>query len=286
MKSTKIFMRFIPVAVLLTSSGAFAVKVTTGKDFDLNISVLLQARAVASWDGDSPYGPPPRATNTSAPDGSVDTDFYMRRMRLIVSGAAYQHWVYYLMLDEPNFGSHGNYTTSTLFVQDVHIGYEFVPGTALEGGFLYMPLTHLALNSSSSTSSLEKGTAILFYNNARGLRETGVHFRGLFLDNKIFFRGGLFNGLHGLQGAATDPGGANPSPSTTVNPGGRPLVAGMARYNFIGYESGYSFPALYYDGKSRVSVGVGAQFQTKGSNTPITTVNPATGARTTANTAV
>jgi hypothetical protein len=275
MKSTKIFMRFIPVAVLLTSSGAFAVKVTTTKDFDLNISVLLQARAVASWDGDQPA----KATNSSAPNGSVDTDFYMRRMRLIVSGAAYQHWVYYLMLDEPNFGSRGNYNIAAnpVFVQDVHIGYEWVPGTALEGGFLYMPFTHLALNSSSSTNSLEKGTAILFYNNARGLRELGVHFRGLFLDNKIFLRGGLFNGLHGLQGS--DPTGQ------VLNPGGRPLVAGTVRYNFIGYEAGYSFPALYYDGKSRVSVGLSAQYQLKGSNTPITTVNAA-GVRATANTAV
>src|SRR5262249_48685781 len=188
------------------------------KDFDLNISVLLQARAVASWDGDQPA----RATNSSAPDGSVDTDFYMRRMRLIVSGLAYQHFVYYLMLDEPNFGSRGNYNIAAnpLFVQDVHIGYEFEPGMALEGGFLYMPFSHLALHSSPSPNSLEKGTAILFHTTARGLRELGVPFRGLFLDNKIFVRGALFNGPQGLQGS--DP----PAPSGPVNPGGRPEVAG------------------------------------------------------------
>jgi hypothetical protein len=272
MKSTKIFMRFIPVAVLLTSSAAFAVKVTTSKDFDLSISVLAQVRAVASWDGDQP----PKATNSSSPDGSVDTDFYIRRMRAIISGTAFEHWVYYLMIDQPNFGIRGNYTASA-FIQDLHIGYEFVPGTALEGGFLYMPFTHLGLNASSSTNSLEKGTAILFYNNARGLRENGVHFRGLFFEDKIFVRAGLFNGLKGLQGA--DP------PGQTLNPGGRPEVAGTVRYNFIGSEKGYAFPALYYDGKSRISVGVSAQYQRKGSNTPITTINAA-GARVTANTAV
>jgi hypothetical protein len=43
----------------------------------------------------------------------------------------------------------------------------------------------------------------------------------------------------------------------------------MVRYNLLGYESGYSFPSLYLDGKSRVSVGVGAQYQFKGSNTPV-----------------
>jgi hypothetical protein len=59
----------------------------------------------------------------------------------------------------------------------------------------------------------------------------------------------------------------------------------MLRFNLIGGENGYSFPSLYMDGNSHVSIGVGGQFQSKGSNTPITRVGP-TGARTTTNTAV
>jgi hypothetical protein len=274
-------MRLIPVAVLLASSGAFAIRVPTGTpNFDLNINILAQARAVGSWNGDGPRTAPP-VTGTAAPNGAFDTDFYVRRMRLITSGTAFQHWVFYLMIDNPNFGIRGNYTSSA-FVQDLHIGYEFEPGFAIEGGFIYMPLSHLAINSSAGTSALEKGTAIIFYNNARGLRETGVHVRGLFLDKRIFFRGGIFNGLHGQQGA--DPTGVFAGP--VVNPHGVPLFAGMLRYNFIGSETGYGMPTLYMDGKTRVSVGVGAQYQTKGSNTPVGVVNPATGIRTSPATAV
>jgi hypothetical protein len=279
MKSFKSLMRLIPIAILLASSGALAVKVNTGlPDVELSVSVLLQARGQLSWDGDKPT-----ATGGAAPNGSVDTDFYIRRARLIASGTAFKHFTFYIMLDEPNFGIRGNYNTAAnaagnpAFVQDLHIGYEFVKDTAIEAGFLFMPLSRLALNAAAQTAAIEKSTSILFYNNARGLRETGVQFRGLFLDNKIFFRGGLFDGLHGLQGA--DPAGM------VVNPGGRPLVAGMLRYNFIGYDPGYSFPSIYMDGKTRVSVGAGAQYQTKGSNTPITTINAA-GARVTAITAV
>jgi hypothetical protein len=150
-------------------------------------------------------------------------------------------------------------------------------------GFLYMPLNHLALLSSSSTSSIEKGTAILFYNNSRGLRETGIHVRALILNDLLYIRGGVFEGLHGRQGAGPTSTDAVTGP---VNGNGRPLVAGMARVNLIGSESGYAFPNLYMDGKSRVSVGVGAQYQGKGSNTPISTVNPATGAKVTRLTAV
>jgi hypothetical protein len=284
MKLTKLFMRLIPVAVLLASSGAFAIKVTTGTpDFELNINLLIQARAVGSWNGDAPA-----ATNSAAPNGAFDTDFYIRRARLIASGTAFKHVIFYLMLDEPNFGIRGNYNIAAnpAFVQDVHIGYEFVKDIVVEAGFVYMPLSHLAVNSSSSTSSIEKNTAIIFYNNARGLRETGVQFRGLFLDQKIFFRGGLFDGLRGLQGSDPPPPATNPlSQGGVVNPHGVPLFAGMVRYNLIGSESGYSFPSVYLDGKTRVSVGVGGQYQTKGSNTPITIINAA-GNRATTNTAV
>ncbi len=285
MKSSRLFMftfmRLIPVAVLLASSGAFAIKVPTGTpNFDLNINILAQARAVGTWDGSPPRTPPP-VTGTAAPNGAFDTDFYIRRMRLITSGTAYQHWVFYLMIDQPQFGIRGQYGASAL-IQDLHIGYEFEPGMAIEAGWLYMPLSHLAINSSSGTSALEKGTAIIFYNNSRGLRETGVHFRGLLLDKKIFFRGGIFNGLHGQQGQ--DPAG--PFAGPIVNPHGVPLFAGMLRYNFIGSESGYGVPTLYMDGKTRVSVGVGAQYQTKGSNTPIAQFNAITGFRTSPATAV
>src|SRR5262245_51134285 len=108
MKISKLFMRLIPVAVLLASSGAFAFKIPTGtKDFDLSISVLLQPRVAGSWDGDRPS-----ATGGPSPNSTFDTDFYIRRARLITSGTAFQHFTFYLMLDEPNFGIRGNYNTA------------------------------------------------------------------------------------------------------------------------------------------------------------------------------
>jgi hypothetical protein len=60
----------------------------------------------------------------------------------------------------------------------------------------------------------------------------------------------------------------------------------MLRLNLVGWESDYYNRSLYLDGKSRVSIGVGGQFQTKGSNTPVTSVDPITGTRSTRNTAV
>jgi hypothetical protein len=165
------------------------------------------------------------------------------------------------MLDTPNFGIRGNYggTTGTTILQDLHIGYIFAKDVELEMGFLYMPLSHLSLNSSAATSAIEKSTAIIFYNNNRGLRETGIQIRALFLDNRILLRGGLYEGLKG-----------DPNAAVVVNPNGRPLFGGTVRVNLIGYETGYAYPSLYLDGKTRVSIGVAGQYQTKGSNTPVT----------------
>ena len=52
----------------------------------------------------------------------------------------------------------------------------------------------------------------------------------------------------------------------TVNPNGKPLVAGMIRYNILGVEglTFPGFPSIYLDGKTRFSVGIGAQYQDKG----------------------
>ena len=284
MNSWKWFTRIPLVAVLLASSVAMAIKVQTGTpNIDLNINVLLQARAQVAWDGDpaaqSGAGP------GSTPYGTADTDFYIRRARLIASGYGWQKFTYYIMLDTPNFGIRGNYTGST-FIQDLHIGYEPFKELDIEIGFLYMPFSYAAILSSSSTNSIEKGTAVLFYNNARGLRETGIQARWLFLDNRLWFRGGLFEGIKGHQtnqnGAAVTTTDAVTGP---VNPNGRPLLAGMLRFNVIGGENVYSLPNIYIDGKSHVSFGVGGQYQGKGSNTPITRVAP-NGTRTTTNTAV
>jgi len=273
MEPMRLLPRYFLVAACLASSGAFALEIPTGNaDFKLNISVLAQPRIAEIWDGDPPTASQIAGSGDFAsPNGTLDTEYYLRRARIYITGSAFKKFTWYLMTDQPNFGIRGNYTARVL-VQDVHIGYVPVQDVDIEMGFLYMPLTHLALNSSAATSALEKGTAILFYNNAQGLRETGVQARALLFDRRIAIRGGFYEGLH------TDA-------TQRVNPNGRPLVAGHLRFNLIGSETGYAYPTLYMDGKSRASIGVGAQFQTKGSPTPITTVNAA-GARITANTAV
>ena len=245
---------------LAASSPAFAIKVPIpGDDVTLNTVVYLQVRAQGDWDG-----PPPTLADGASPSGGFNTDFYLRRARLYASGTAYKFVTFNLLLDAPQFGRRGNFGSST-FVQDLSIGFKPMDELIIEAGFLFMPFAHQAMGASSQASALESPAAIVFYNNARGSRETGVQMRSLLFNNRLLLRGGVYEGARG-----------DPAAPIVVNPRGRPLFGGVVRLNLIGEEPGYTYPGIWMDGKSRVSVGFAAQYQNKGSNLPRTGYDPKT----------
>jgi len=245
---------FLSSAILLAAPRGFAIEVQTGtEDFTLRIDSDLQVRAEGSFDG-----PPPTATSGAAPSGHFNTDFFLRRASLTAAGTAYKHFTYYLKLESGRFGARGNYAVASL-IQDMYIGVVPFQDFNIEAGFLKSPLSHAALDSAPQANSLEGVSDILFYPNARAQRQDGVQVRGLFFDRRILIRGGVYEGARsGVSGG---------TPVTTafappfVNPQGVPLVAGMARLNLIGYEASYTYPQIYLDGSSHLSVGVGGQYQ-------------------------
>jgi hypothetical protein len=225
MESAKFLTRSLMPTILLASSAAFAMDVPTGNnDLKLNLTVALLVRAAGSWDGDKPT-----AVGNAAPNGTFDTDFYIRRARLFATGSAYEHFTFFIMLDTPNFGNPRKLYWFRFCAGSAH-WLRAGQGVDVEVGLLYMPVSHLAI-SSDRTSSIEKNTAILFYNNSLGLQETGAQVRALLFDRRILVRGGLYEGLHG------DPQSSHPV-TAGVNPNGRPLFAGMLRLNLIGDETG------------------------------------------------
>ena len=173
-----------------------------------------------------------------------------------------------MMLDSPRFGARGNYggSTGTEFVQDLYVGYQPFRDVNIEAGFLYMPLTRGSLASNTQVQAVEGPGDILFYPLSRGSRETGVQFRGLLFDRLIYLRGGVYEGAR-----FTPPATGTPPPA--VNPQGTPEVAGMVRFNFVGEETGYSFPGIYLDGKTGINVGVGGQYQPHSGDRQGTTAN-------------
>jgi hypothetical protein len=244
----------LSLTALLSSSTAFAIAVKTGtEDVTLNVDANLQLRGEATWGG-----PPPTTTSGPAPSGHFNTDFFLRRASLSIRGTAYKYFWYYLKLESGKFGARGNYSVQSL-LQDVVIGFVPVQEFYIEGGFLKTPLSRPALDSSWRNNSLEGVSDILLYPNTRAQRQMGVQIRGLFFDRLVLLRGGLY------EGARTGVSGGNPvtspPPPPVINPNGSPLYAGMARVNLVGFDNGYTYPGIHLDGTSRVSLGIGGQYQ-------------------------
>ena len=248
------WMIFSSLAFVVASRGSFALEVQTGTpDFTLNVSTDLQVRAEGTYDG-----PPPTTTAGAAPSGHFNTDFFLRRASIAAGGTAYQIFTYYLKLESGRFGARGNYTTPSL-IQDMYAGVNPAKGINVEAGFLKTPLSRPSVDSAPATNSLEGVSDILLYPNTRAQRQNGLQARLLLIDERILLRGGIFEGArNGESGGSpvTVPAGTPP-----LNPQGSPLWAGMARYNFLGADTGYTYPGIYLDGSSHLSVGVGGQFQ-------------------------
>ena len=230
------------VALLLASSSATALEVQTGsEDFTLQVDPLIQPRIQVDFDG-----PPGGA----APSGHANIDFYIRRARLLVRGTAYKHFSFGINIVALRVGERGNLNV-TPFLQDLVVGYMPATDVHVEMGLLLMPLSHAAVEGAGYGSSIEGGGNILLYNNARQLRETGLQLRALLLDRRILVRGGLYEGARNT----------NPATAPALNPNGMPVSGGMVRLNLVGDEPAYAYPTIYLDGKTRISIGVGGQYQ-------------------------
>jgi hypothetical protein len=122
---------------------------------------------------------------------------------------------------------------------------------SVETGLLVMPLSHAALEGAVYGSTIEGVGNVLLYNNTRLLREVGIQMRALLLGRRIVLRGGFYEGARNT----------NPAATPALNPNGIPLVGGMVRWNLAGEEPGYAYSGIYLDEKTRISIGVGGQYQ-------------------------
>jgi hypothetical protein len=228
-------------ALLFAASGAAAIGVKTGsEDFTLDVSPLIQPRIEVDSDG-----PPGRA----APSGHANIDFFIQRARVVVRGTAYKYFAFGINIVALRIGDHGNYNVSPL-LQDLRLAYVPVKDVNLELGLLLMPLTHSSVEGAGYLSAIEV-PGILLFNNSSNLRETGIQIRALMLDRRILVRGGFYEGARNSTATAVP----------AINPNGMPLAGGMIRLNLVGDEPAYAYSGIYLDGQTRISIGLGGQYQ-------------------------
>src|SRR5262249_41584370 len=275
------------VLPLMVGAGARAGKVELPKipgleDASLNINVQLQF-----W---------LQSVENASPQKGINTQAFMRRIRLITSGDITKQLHFLVQLDSPNFGRPAagdptgltggtGVTNGRILLQDAQLIYEPVPGIFIEMGLLLLPLSHNQVQSTTSFVTLDLHANTIRFpgatagvsatapvNNATtGLREPGIQVRGWLLDKKLGFRLGVFNGARGTSGA-DDP--TSPPSIQGVNPAGDPKIGGYLHYNFLDSEErGWLYQGVYFNNKPILSVGVGGGFQEKA----IRGINPTLG---------
>ncbi len=242
------------LAALLLSSSASAVKVPTGTDdINLNVNAFLQVRYEGTFEGSA--------------ERSLDSDFFLRRARIQVSGTAYKTFSFLIQTDNSNMGKRGSPTSiggasNPTFVQDLLVGWTPVEDLTFEMGLLLTPtLRTLGLSASGGQLQIEAPIDLIFQNLDRGFRQVGAQLRGFAVGRRIGFRGGVYEGFHST---AANPGSAGPPvvpAAPAINPGGKPMIGAHVRLNLLGEETGYAYSAMYLDGKARASIGGSVQYQ-------------------------
>lgn len=224
------------LAAVLSASPADAGKIQLGEDAVLNVDVLLHPQMQLVKDG--------------APVGDVGTDFFLRRVRLLVFGSITKKLSFFIDTDQPNFGKNGDWNVA-FYVQDAFIAYEFAHKVWVDAGFLLTPLTHHALQGAIALHTVDYHADVIRYPLGVGKvwRDMGVQVRGF--AGPLHFRAAILNGV---EGAVLENG-------RIVNPDDLPRVAGTARWNILGVEEDIFLRGIYFTDHPLLSVGVAADYQ-------------------------
>lgn len=227
----------LTLGLLLTARPAHAVKVPLGEDAFINVGALLQPQMQIARD--------------AAPVGDVGTDFYLRRVRLILSGNVTKKLSFFIETDQVNLGRDGNWNVP-FYVQDAVLSYEFAHKVWLDAGMILVPFSHHGMQGAATLNTLDYHASLLRYLPTVGKvwRDAGVQLRAF--AGPVHVRVGVFNGAEGTKATATAP---------TVNPDDLPRVVGTVRYNFLGTEDAMFLSGIYFTDKPLLSVGLSADYQ-------------------------
>jgi hypothetical protein len=120
-------------------------------------------------------------------------------------------------------------------------------------------ISHNGMTSGAKYASVNNFTQYFSAGSNRSFRDVGVGIRGLLLDDRLYYRLGVFNGV---QTRATVTTGTPPVTTPGINPGDAPRFAGHLRFNIAGKEDGYAFCQVCFAKSPIVSIGVQGDYQT------------------------
>jgi len=252
MRSTT-WKAYLGVLCLMASGTANAAKLSFSDKGFIDVGALLQTQF--------------RMIENGSPDKSGPSyDFLFGRARLLVSGQFDEH-IGFIFNTDVTYGAAtiggptgGVAWNNNFYLLDAVGTYKFAKELILDTGLLVLPFSHNELTSGGKYASVTRFStrpnSPFAPNSNRGLRDMGVQVRGLVLDDRLYYRIGVYNGVQGVANTAVPP-----LPSNGVNGGDAPAFAGMLRFNIAGKEDGYSFCQVCFASSPIVSIGASGWYQ-------------------------
>jgi hypothetical protein len=224
---------------VLAPGAARAEKFVIDDDTSLNVGLLIQPQVTF--------------TEHATPNNAWNSDFYLRRGRLVLSGQVDTHVGFVFITDMPGYGKGGDYT-QPFVIQDALASYKFGPQLTIDAGFMLLPFVRNNYVSAGGLNTVDFHTLTIKFPTGRAFRDMGVEARGLLLDDKIYYRAGIFQGVASKKG---DP----MTGAIEINDADAPRLTGNVRYNVAGKEDAYAFPGIYFAKEPVINVGVGVDWQ-------------------------
>lgn len=155
---------------------------------------------------------------------------YMRRIRLIVGGQVAKNVTFFFETDAPNLGKANSSTSKSLssgfLLQDAFLEWKLYNAFRLDGGLIIIPFTRQALQSTLSYYTIDISPIATVNNGvtqSSGLRDLGFQARGFFLQDRLQYRLGMFEGMR------------------TANARNSLRSSGYLQYDFFDKETGYTY---------------------------------------------
>lgn len=206
------------------------------KNEDVTFKFGIQGQLWADW------------TQDSSGSQGYQQNLYLRRARIIVSGDVGKDISFFFETDDPKLGITPKNLASGFVIQDALMEWKPTKVFQVDGGLFIVPFTRNGLQSTLSYYTLDVSPISTVNNTSTqsaALRDLGFQFKGFFLDDRLQYRLGAFDGERDANG--------HNSLRTT----------GYLQYDFFDREKGYLFTGTAL-GKQKI-LAVDAGFDKQGS---------------------
>src|SRR4029077_15853316 len=133
-------------------------------------------------------------------------NLFIRRGRFLLTGQVAPNVTFFFQTDNPNAGKAPKALWSGFLLQDFWAEWKLNDYFALSGGEFLVPLSRIALTSTTSFISLDiSPTATVFSapTQSNGLRDTGFQVKGYVVNGRLEYRAAIFQGIRDTGATGT-----------------------------------------------------------------------------------